>query len=88
MFDVVVSETGCMGMCYEEVLLEVIEEENTYLYSHVTKEKIKKIVQEHLIDHKPIEKSTKRMRCLVCRFERRFNENASKLIIFFLLFII
>lgn len=35
------SETGCMGMCYKEVLIEVIGDDGKgYLYGEVTPEKI------------------------------------------------
>ncbi|MFH2094305.1 MAG: NADH-quinone oxidoreductase subunit NuoF [Bacteroidota bacterium] len=54
--DVKISETGCMGMCYDEVLVEVIENNRSFLYSHVTAEKIRQIVSEHIIEHKPVEK--------------------------------
>ncbi len=54
--DIKLSETGCMGMCYKEVLLEVIEDKNNYLYAHVTTDKVKDIVYQHIIEHKPIDK--------------------------------
>ncbi|MFA7229341.1 MAG: (2Fe-2S) ferredoxin domain-containing protein, partial [Melioribacteraceae bacterium] len=47
-------ETGCMGMCYEEVLVEIIENENRYLYSKVTVDKVGKILNEHIINDRPI----------------------------------
>ncbi len=52
--DVNLKETGCMGMCYEEVLVEVIDDHDHYLYSRVTPDKAKRILKEHLIEHKPI----------------------------------
>ncbi|MCK4664442.1 MAG: NADH-quinone oxidoreductase subunit NuoF [Bacteroidales bacterium] len=48
-------ETGCMGMCYAEVLIEIIDENNSYLYSKVTPEKVVKIIQSHQIDKKPVQ---------------------------------
>jgi len=53
--DLAVKETGCMGMCYEEVLVEVIEDNESFLYSKVTPENAKKIISEHVIGGKPIE---------------------------------
>ncbi|MBN1696619.1 MAG: NADH-quinone oxidoreductase subunit NuoF [Spirochaetales bacterium] len=47
-------ETGCMGMCYEEVLVEIIENGSRYLYGSVTPEKVKRIVAEHIIENKPV----------------------------------
>ena len=48
------NETGCMGMCYDEVLVEVIDQEKSYLYAKVTNEKAKKIFHEHIINNNPI----------------------------------
>ena len=53
--DIEVNETGCMGMCYDEVLLEVVEDEKSYLYSRVTADRVKSIVEEHLVKGIPIE---------------------------------
>lgn len=52
--EVKIKETGCMGMCYQEVLIEVIEPGSSYLYSRVTPEKVEKIVEEHLCAGKPL----------------------------------
>jgi len=49
-------ETGCMGNCYQEVLLEIIDEQgNDYLYGNVTPEKVKRILDEQILQDKPIE---------------------------------
>jgi NADH-quinone oxidoreductase subunit F len=49
-------ETGCMGNCYQEVLLEIIDEKgNDYLYGNVTPEKVKRILDEQILQDKPIE---------------------------------
>lgn len=53
--DIVVKETGCIGMCYEEVLVEVSNGRGSFLYTQVTPEKAKRIVREHLMDEKPVE---------------------------------
>ena len=47
-------ETGCMGMCFEEVLVEIEDEHDSYLYSKVSVDKVGKIVNEHLINNNPI----------------------------------
>ena len=49
-------ETGCMGNCYQEVLLEIIDEKgNDYFYGNVTPEKVKRILDEQILQDKPIE---------------------------------
>ncbi|MBN1234269.1 MAG: NADH-quinone oxidoreductase subunit NuoF [Candidatus Coatesbacteria bacterium] len=49
-------ETGCMGMCYKEVLVEVIDEDGTSsLYGEVTSDKIKGIINNHIMKNQPVE---------------------------------
>ena len=47
-------ETGCNGMCYEEVLVEIEDEDKSYLYSRVTVDRVGKIINEHIINNTPI----------------------------------
>lgn len=53
--DIEVNETGCMGMCYDEVLVEIVDEDKNYLYAKVTSDRVKSIVEEHLIKGLPID---------------------------------
>ena len=53
--DVVVSQTGCIGMCKLEPIVEVFlpgEEKVTYVKVHP--EMVPKIVEENLINEKPV----------------------------------
>lgn len=47
-------ETGCMGMCYEEALVEIEDENDDVLYSKVTVDKVGRIIDEHLINGNPV----------------------------------
>ena len=50
------AETGCIGMCYREVLVEVSNGSGTAsLYGDVTPEKVGRIVQDHLVSGKVID---------------------------------
>ena len=51
--DVELKKTGCMGMCYKEVLVEVIGDSDSYLYANITTDKVKRIITEHIINNKP-----------------------------------
>ena len=51
---VILKETGCMGMCYEEVLVEIEDGNESALYSKVTTDRIGRIVNEHLINNIPV----------------------------------
>ncbi len=53
--DVVLKETGCMGMCFVEPLVEVTDNGKSFLYSHVTPDKAKRIVADHIIDGNPVD---------------------------------
>lgn len=49
-------ETGCVGMCYREVLVNVSNGEGSdYLYGEVTPDRVKRIIEEHIKGDKPIE---------------------------------
>ncbi|MEW5767247.1 MAG: NADH-quinone oxidoreductase subunit NuoF [bacterium] len=48
-------ETGCLGMCYNEVLVDVIDPQGRRtLYKEVTPEKTDRLLDEHLLEGKPI----------------------------------
>ena len=47
--------TGCMGLCYSEVLVEVFPpQDRRVFYRNVTPEQVQRIVEEHLIGGKPV----------------------------------
>ncbi len=48
-------ETGCMGNCYQEVLLEIIDEKGgSCMYGNVTPDKVKRILDEQVLQDKPV----------------------------------
>ena len=52
----VVSETGCIGLCHHEPILEVvIGDQPKVTYGHVTVDAVKRIVREHVLDGKVVE---------------------------------
>lgn len=53
--DAILKETGCIGLCHDEVLVEVSNGKGSFFYAGVTAEKVSRIIQEHLIDDKPVE---------------------------------
>jgi len=47
--------TGCMGMCYSEVLVEVFPpQDRRVFYRNVTPEQVQRIVEEHIIRGNPV----------------------------------
>ncbi len=54
--DVELKQTGCMGMCYNEVLVEVSSPEGKRVfYGHVTPGQVERIVEEHIIGGKAVD---------------------------------
>jgi NADH-quinone oxidoreductase subunit F len=52
--DVAVAETGCIGMCYAEVLVEVARDGHRFLYGRVTPERVARIFDEHVDRGAPV----------------------------------
>jgi NADH-quinone oxidoreductase subunit F len=53
--DVRLKQTGCLGMCYNEVLVEVVSPQNeSTFYGKVTPDRVPRIVSEHLSQGKPV----------------------------------
>jgi NADH-quinone oxidoreductase subunit F len=54
--DLEVAETGCVGMCYREVLIDVVDREGkACTYGEMTPERMPRLVEEHLMSGKPID---------------------------------
>ncbi len=47
-------KTSCIGMCYREPLVEVIDEEGSWLYGDVDEKKAVEIIDQHLVHHSPV----------------------------------
>ncbi|MDI6891996.1 MAG: NADH-quinone oxidoreductase subunit NuoF [Actinomycetota bacterium] len=48
-------QTGCIGLCYREVLVDVVTPRGKIAYGNVTPAMVSRIVSSHLIADKPIE---------------------------------
>lgn len=56
--DILLEDTGCVGMCYKEPLVEITDNESgkVYLYGDVDAKKAEKIFTEHVVNGKVFEK--------------------------------
>ncbi|KUO74224.1 MAG: NADH dehydrogenase [Clostridia bacterium BRH_c25] len=55
--DIEITSTGCIGMCFYEPLLDVIDDEGeVFTYVNVTPEIANEIVEQHIVKGTPIEK--------------------------------
>ncbi len=53
--DFQLKKTSCIGMCYREPLVEVIDEKGSYLYGDMTPKKVNEIIHKHIINSTPVE---------------------------------
>jgi NADP-reducing hydrogenase subunit HndB len=54
--DVMVAPTGCIGLCSHEPILEVlVGDAPKVAYGKVAPDMVKRIVQEHILEGKPVE---------------------------------
>ena len=54
--DVTLRQSGCIGLCDEEPMMTVTDRESrNFLYVDLTREKVRRIVKEHLAGGKPVE---------------------------------
>jgi len=47
-------KTSCIGMCYREPLVEIIDETGTYMYGEIDEQKATEIIEQHILENKPI----------------------------------
>jgi NADH-quinone oxidoreductase subunit F len=47
-------KTSCVGMCFREPLVEVIDETGSYLYGNVDESKVAEIVEKHIKNNEPV----------------------------------
>ncbi len=52
--DIELKKTSCVGMCYREPLVEIIDESGSYLYGEVNEEKIIEIIEKHIHQNTPV----------------------------------
>ena len=54
--DIEVESTGCIGMCFYEPIVDVIDGDKVFTYGNVTEKMAKEIVESHIKDGNPIDK--------------------------------
>lgn len=55
---VMVSQSGCMGNCQYEPMVQIIDGDKKTTYVCITPEKVKKIVEQHIINKIPVTEFT------------------------------
>ncbi len=52
--DFELSKTSCVGMCFREPLVEVVDDLGSFTYGDITEDRAVEIIQNHIIGHNPI----------------------------------
>lgn len=47
-------KTSCIGMCYREPLVEIVDDTGTYLYGDVTEDRAIEVIEKHIHQHEPV----------------------------------
>jgi len=55
-FDVNADKTSCIGMCYREPLVEILDNKHSYIYGGVDEKMLEEILEAHTKNHAPLEK--------------------------------
>ena len=57
--NIIVTQTGCIGMCEQEPILQVVSgEQQKVTYGKVTAEVARKVMQEHIVEGRVVENYT------------------------------
>lgn len=57
--NVTVSQTGCVGMCRLEPMVDVyVKDQEKVTYIHMTPEKVARVVNDHIVNGHPVEEYT------------------------------
>jgi NADH-quinone oxidoreductase subunit F len=52
--DFELKKTSCVGMCYREPLVEIVDETGTYLYGDVNEDRAMEIIEKHIHQQDPV----------------------------------
>ena len=59
LLDVTVAQTGCIGMCRLEPIVEVfVPGKDKVTYVHMTPEKVGRVIAEHIVNGRPVDEYT------------------------------
>ena len=53
--DIELKQTSCIGMCYREPLVEIIDDSGRYLYGDITEDKVTDLMDRHVENGEPIQ---------------------------------
>ncbi len=54
-YEIQLEKTSCIGMCYREPLVEVVDNDASYIYGEIDEAKAEEILEKHSKSHSPLE---------------------------------
>ncbi|MGF1584190.1 MAG: NADH-ubiquinone oxidoreductase-F iron-sulfur binding region domain-containing protein [Bacteroidales bacterium] len=52
--DFQLAKTSCVGMCYREPLVEIIDDSGRYLYGEMNEERVVEVMNSHIVNNNPL----------------------------------
>ncbi len=52
--DFELKKTSCIGMCFREPLVEIIDETGSYIYGNMDEKRVVEVLEKHVINHEPV----------------------------------
>ncbi|OQX77007.1 MAG: NADH-quinone oxidoreductase subunit F, partial [Bacteroidetes bacterium 4484_276] len=52
--DFELKKTSCIGMCFREPLVEIVDETGSYIYGNMDEDRVVEVIEKHVVNHKPI----------------------------------
>ena len=52
--DFELKKTSCIGMCFREPLVEIIDETGSYIYGNIDEDKVAEVLEKHVVNHEPV----------------------------------
>lgn len=52
--DFELKKTSCIGMCFREPLVEIIDDTGSYIYGNVDESRAVEILEKHVVNHEPV----------------------------------
>ncbi len=77
--DFELAKTSCVGMCYREPLVEVIDDSGTYMYGDVDTDRIVEILDKHIVNHEPVKEYVVQSDLFDAGEDQRFLEGQVKI---------
>jgi NADH-quinone oxidoreductase subunit F len=52
--DIELKKTSCIGMCFREPLVEVVDETGSYIYGNIDEDRVVEVLEKHVVNHEPV----------------------------------